>query len=248
MSDKRALNQFEGRLAILRAALAGHSSSAKQLPDSEALTAFVIAQMNGEDVVQRYPDMAAQLDGSVEASVIYAQLYDLMEAEAADTLPMPTKMPRPDLSFLQSPATLMERIQQAVEWAGDKLRIHFSAELLSFLQPPPALAPVRGSADGTQQGAALFTLTPQQMAGVPPFTVTAFENTGKPEFCRLEVVVEPTDREWPFDGIAISALSADAAMTELTDVWGTATFTDVAVARLGELTLEIDLTSDGMSA
>ncbi|MCO5189889.1 MAG: hypothetical protein M9918_17045 [Anaerolineae bacterium] len=242
MNENQASKQFEGRLSILRAALAAHNSGTVQLPDTEALAQFVTAQMNGEDVLQRYPEIAAQLDGSVEASHIYARLYDLMEAEAEEALPEPAAMPRPDLSFLPQAPTLLEKMQQAVEWAGDKLRIRFSAELLSFLQPPPALAPVRGSADGAQQGTALFTLTPQQMPDMPPITVTAFEDTDKPEFCLLEVVVEPTDREWPFDGIAVSALSADAAMIELTDVWGTATFTDVAVAHLGELTLEIDLT------
>jgi hypothetical protein len=145
MSKMLPTTDFEARLKLLREAIAFRTHNGATPLPLERLEAYVAAQLNGADVLQLYPDVAARLDGSVVEAEVYARLYDLMVADANGTLPIPASMPQPDLSFLQPKPTLSERLQEAVQQVGELIRIRFSAELIPMLQPRPAFSNVRSA-------------------------------------------------------------------------------------------------------
>lgn len=231
--------ETDDRVALLRQTLTGAVPDAAQV-DLAQLEAYAAAQLRGEAAARLYPQVAQQLDASVELAAIYNRLSDLLAADAADALPQPAVMPQPDLSFLRRAPTVAEQVAQALARVGKTLRVVFSAELLPQLTPPPALAGVRSA---QARGETLFLLSPDQLpAGTEPFTISAYRDSADADQCVVEITVEPLDREFPdFGGIPVSLEAGDVTAAAETDSWGTVTFERVPVAKLGALVVDIDL-------
>lgn len=220
---------------------------------------YVVTQLAGEDYVARFPDVAVHLDACPACADAYARVYELELAEAADRLPQPDRLPDPDLSFLLpgvtgplSPAALRarlrataltERLRAALRRVGDRFTLQFSTELLSLLQPSPAVAQVRAPAHFERYGEVLLTLEPDEaLRSDLPITLNAYRDAHRSEMCLVEVVVEPPGRSWPeLEGIVVALTVAGKRYEARTDAWGLAAFEGIPITRLTDLTLEIVL-------
>ncbi|MCI0397404.1 MAG: hypothetical protein L0332_29480 [Chloroflexi bacterium] len=228
---------------------ATHQAALGQLAD------YVAAQLAGQDILALYPEVAGHLDACPECAGAYARLYEL-EA-AGEALPQPGQLPAPNLAFLRTAAgrqqqvELAERLLAAVRRAGNRLALHFSAELLAALRPPPAALALRAtSADSVQAPAdserysqVLLTLEPAEAVRAQlPLSVTAYRDEQQPADCLVEVVVEPPGRGWPdLAGIPVTLVVAGERRRATTDAWGLAAFAGVPVAQLPDVIIEVEL-------
>lgn len=211
----------------------------------EQLDGYVTAQLAGQDYAVRFPEVAAHLDACPDCAEAYGRLYELELAAATGRLPLPNRLPKPDLSFLapQAAPGLAEALSAAVRRLGNGLTFHLSAGLLPLLRPAPALAAVRVPADSVRYGEVLLALEPDdaRRAGLP-LGLTAYRDARRPEVCLLEVKVEPPGRSWPdLGGTTVTLTAAGDQRRAVTDAWGLAAFEGVAVAHLAQLMVEIEL-------
>jgi hypothetical protein len=82
------------------------------------LHAYIMAQLDGRATDAEFADVRQALDASVELSEEYALLYETMQAERQNTVPLPLDMPGPDLSFLtqSGPASTPSQTPSDVSW------------------------------------------------------------------------------------------------------------------------------------
>jgi hypothetical protein len=212
------------------------------------LNDYVAAQLAGEDALSLYPDVAVHLDTCLDCAGAYARLYELELAMAAERLPEPPRLPAPDLSFLPAtphlrPIALAEQVRQALSRAGNQLVFRLSAGLLSLLASSPAPVSLRAPADTQRYTEVVCTLEPDEsLRSEVPFTLTAYRDGAQPDHCLVEVVVEPPGRSWPdLEGITVALTLAGVRREATTDAWGLVSFAGLPIARLADLTLEIEL-------
>jgi hypothetical protein len=223
------------------------------------LDGYIAAQLSGQDYQARFPDVAVHLDACLDCAGAYARQYELALAEATDRLPHPDHLPRPNLSFLRPSTTdpltpgaahtslsaqaVTERLRTAVRRVGNRLTLQLSADLVSLLRPMSPTPALRAPDDAERYREVLLTLDPHEPSHPEmPFGLSAYLDTHQPERCLVEVTVVPPDREWPdLGGIRVALIAAAETRETRTDAWGLASFEDVPVARLADLSIEIDL-------
>ncbi len=258
MTARAGWGSAEERRALLIEVLRSEPDDAACQACLDRLDEYIAAQLDGQDYVACFPDVAMHLDACLDCADTYARLYELELAEAADCLPQPDHVPDPDLSFLlpgtagplspaalrtRSAAALTERLRAALHRVGDRLTLQFSTDLLLSLRPSPAAAQVRAPADTERYGEALLILEPDEALHPDlPVTLTAYRDTRRPDACLVEVVVEPPGRSWPeLGGIAVALIVAGERHEARTDAWGLVALEGIPIARLADLTLEITL-------
>ena len=74
------------------------------------LSVCVEAELRGENIAERFPDLWQHLLICDACGSIYADLLEVTILEEAGQLPAPTTIPTPDLSFLPSPAPTMRQV------------------------------------------------------------------------------------------------------------------------------------------
>ncbi|MBE7557124.1 MAG: hypothetical protein HS126_39310 [Anaerolineales bacterium] len=266
-------------------------------PDNEScqncldqLDDYVASQLAGEDYLDSFPEIAIHLDACPDCAGAYARLYELVLADTAEQLPQPKAIPQPDLTFLQANSlvarlktasqlnwemlidlglkdSLVARLKTALQRTGNTLRLQFSAELLTLLQPPELLATTRTAADEERYSEVLARLDPAlfladmddeglehykkvlarlDSALVPdlelPLKLTIYRDRQQPTRCLIEVVVEPAGKSWPNLAESIVTLHlGEAKRYAATDAWGVASFEDIPVDALEQMSLEVTL-------
>ena len=212
-----------------------------QLPD------YVAAQLAGDDYLARYREVALHLDSCVECASAYERLYELELAVVENRLPETQVSIQPDLDFLDStvsaspPETLAEALRKAFRRTGDAIALTFSADLLSFLQPQPALSTLRAPADSERYGERIFSLDEEAVAAEElPFTVTAYRDREDEHLCLLELVASPPGRAWPeLEGIEFIVTAGEHSWRGVTDAWGMVSFEGVPVECLPPMIIEM---------
>ena len=217
------------------------------------LEVYIAAQLAQEDYLDRFPTVAGHLDTCPDCAGAYARLYEVELAAAANLFDSSVSAPAPDLGFLSTEEAeladpsaemnLEQYLRAALERTGDLLRLTLSTDLLTLLQPSTAPAPTRAPADSTRYADLLLELDPPEMMRDDlPLTVTAYRDSQQPEYCLVEVVVEPPDRSWPdLAGINVTLLIAAERQVATTDAWGLASFENVPIIHLANLSLETTL-------
>lgn len=81
-----------------------------------ALPQFVDAELAGEPVAKSYVAVKHHLDHCDTCSAEYAELLETALAEEGGTLLKPNSVPRPDLSFLPTPAPTRSLQEIVLEW------------------------------------------------------------------------------------------------------------------------------------
>lgn len=105
---KRALRERDSQLPpdLLRLARAAFGVTDDVLSHEECITwlpEFVDAEIGGERVAEKFPQVKQHLDLCDDCSEQYAELLELTLAERAGDIPVPATIPEPDLGFLQAP-------------------------------------------------------------------------------------------------------------------------------------------------
>lgn len=260
MAMQAGLGNTEERRARLVQALRTAPDDAACQACLSSLDEYVTAQLAGQDYMARFPDVAMHLDVCLDCAGAYARLYELEIAEAADRLPQPDRVSDPDLSFLlpgaagpMSPAALRarlraamltDRLRAALRRIGDRLTLQLSVDLLEFMRPAPAMMSVRAPAAGERYAEVVLILEPDETLRPDlPITVTAYRDSQRPDECLVEVVVQPPGRNWPdLDGNTVVLIVAGERREATTDAWGLASFTDISITHLADLTVEVTLT------
>ena len=223
----------DNRMKRLREAIVGQSDVdlTTLLPQ---LDAYIDAQINGEDYVGLFPEVAMRLDQSVELSEAYARLYEVAVQETVDYQQQTTEVPQPDLSFLQP--SLSERLQDVIERVGNQVRVRLSDALLPLLEPPPSFEPAFRAPDAERYSEHILHLDAEV------FTLDAYRDSAETTNCLLEITVEPPGKAWPDLADSIVNVSAGSyAQQEQTDAFGQASFENVPITELASLELAIEL-------
>lgn len=201
---------------------------------------YITAQLDGEDVVRKFPDTAVHLDTCLLCAEAYAALYDTYSAEIENQLIDPPTMPAPDLTFLQSGPSLSSMLKQQLQATANQISLQLTAALLPFLTPLPQAALVR-SASG-RYAEAIYSLTPEHVPDLAlPFSMTAYKDLQNADLCLVEINVTPAGISWPdLEGYQVLTAFADKTISEKTDDWGTAVFANIPVDRLANLTITVE--------
>jgi hypothetical protein len=170
-------------------------------------------------------------------------------ALVAEALPSPHVLPAPELSFLSMPAakssrSLRELLATALTTTANQIHLQLSADLLALLQPQQSAAFTRSSVDDSRYHEVLYELEAESSTeSAIPIQLTAYRDAEQPEQCLLEVTVMPSGERWPnLGGRTVTLWIGDDRLTATTDAWGVAAFAGIAIARLGDLLLVVDLT------
>jgi hypothetical protein len=232
-------------LELLRSATPTESECQNYLPRLEA---YIAAQLDGEEYLTRYADIALHLDRCENCADSYARLYELELALAANALPVPQSIPAPDLSFLSTPKaqsanSLLDLLKDALTTTANTIRLQLTEGILALLQPQQPESLTRSSIDDARYGEVLYELQPEQLpAATLPLRLTAYRDTLHPELCLLEVSVIPPGVHWPnLAGYTVTLQFGDDRVTQTTDAWGVVAFSEVPIARFSEVALEVDL-------
>lgn len=212
-----------------------------------ALDTYVSAQLAGEPVTTLFPETAVHLDQCLDCAQAYGLVYEMQWAEINQQWQEPSRIPAPDLSFLESgaettavsPAAIL---RQHMQTTVGRLQIRLSAALLPLYQPLPQAATLR-LAEDNRYGAILFSLTPAHEPELNlSFTLMAYRDRLDPDLCLVEVIVEPPGVTWPdLGGRPVRLQYDETAIFQETDDWGTAVFPDVPVARLETVRIDFPL-------
>jgi hypothetical protein len=213
----------------------------------DLLSEYVHAESSGLDAAARYPTVRAHLLLCAECEREYINQLDLAWRLARDELPRPGSRPVPDLAFLRPPRTARqpERLpaNPAAWWTNLRAVVGgVRTVLISFVdqgtfQPVAALEDQgfqRDEERGLEHRRLLETALPQVPEGA--LSVTASRREGA-DVCELVVWIdsphwEPGDRR-------VRLLYSGGIRESRTDPLGRACFSDVPVAALPELQVEI---------
>jgi hypothetical protein len=124
-----------------------------------------------------------------------------------------------------------------VERTGARLRLSLSHALLDLL-PAPAPAPALRGAPGAAQ---LELEVHEPSAIVERLHLTTYSVATTPERCDLRVQITIQGREWPdLADVPVMLAIGGKQHRMLTDAWGEVVFTDLPVAALPTMQLEVD--------
>ena len=212
---------------------------------------YIVAQLGGEDYEARFPDVASHLDACENCASVYAdaydRLYELERVEKANILPLPEKLPAPDLSFLTTSKKnkLAKVLRDAVQSTTETFKLQFSAKLMQLVPQPPAAPQVRAPADSERYNEILLrldpTLAPEELN--LPITLTAYRDSYQPDTCLIKLNYKPAEESWPdLGGRNVTLRSVNEKFEALTDPWGDVSFEGIPVNNLADFTLEISRT------
>ena len=203
---------------------------------------YVMAQQAGEAYRSEFAWTAQHLDSCVACAEAYGTLYETLLAEARGALPQPAALAAPDLSFLTAVSDLPALLSRAIRQMGQRFTLQLNAALNNLLTPPPHAALTRSAEEG-RYGRKLLELTPDQVPeAVIPLTLAAFTDRERPDYCLVEVTVEPPGLSWPdLGGQTVTLAAGDKSWAAQTDEWGTAVFPDILILDLDTLFLDVVL-------
>ena len=211
----------------------------------EQLSAYIDAQLAGEDYLARFPEVAAHLDACLDCAGAYARLYDLEIAARSGLLPV-SDIPAANLTFLdrerpRSAIDLGQMLAQALRSTADGLVFQFSQALLVLLQPGPQPAAALRSTPDARYGDVLYRLTATQAPDREmAFELVVYQDKQDPAHCLIEIQLQPAGQNWPDLPIYDVALQAgNAVRTVQTDAWGLASFEDVPLDHLAEMSVTV---------
>ena len=208
----------------------------------EQLDDYIAAQLAGEDYVALYPQTAVLLDACPDCAAAYARLYEMETAVRSQTLPQPTHIPQPDLSFLPQAASLLAQLRQAFQQRLDGSSLQLTQGLVALLTPPPVLTRTRAPADSGRYHARLLRLGGQAETAVLnlPFTLEAYRDGENETLCLVQVTLLPGDElDELFEKTVVLGWE-NGGETAVTDWGGLAEFVDIPVTALPQLHIQVN--------
>ncbi len=211
----------------------------------EQLSAYIDAQLAGEDYLAQFPEVAAHLDACLDCAGAYARLYDLEIAALSGLLPE-SHIPAADLTFLtgeqlHSASDLGQKLAQALRRTADGLTFQFSQTLLALLQPGPQAASALRSAPDARYADVLCRLPAAQVPDRElAFDLVVYQDKQDPTHCLVEIQLQPAGQNWPNLAKYDVILQAGGALRSAqTDAWGLASFEDVVRDHLAGMRVTI---------
>lgn len=205
----------------------------------DLLYAYIDAELDGEDVSVKFPQIYKELQNCSTLKEEYHMLRDLLVAERDEQLEQPPFPALFDFSYL--PQNNSIEPSQPWHWMElGKLVVQFSNELLESLQPPASLAAVKSG--GEEGGEALFQYTLQGQVEDVDVEIVARTSRSDPNLCNISVFIDiPSRNGWPnLSGSRVLMRRSDESVeTQVTDAFGKVLFTDVHESELPSLTFEI---------
>jgi len=132
------LDQTAGsdELLHLARAVAGVGDPAMTCEECQSwLPGYVDAEVSGLAVGQLYPDVKRHLDLCSECEAEYLEMLELALAEDAGEIPVPERLPTPDLAFLSpAPVPIPVSLPDYVRSVAEKVATLLAPRLLSDLQ------------------------------------------------------------------------------------------------------------------
>jgi len=204
------------------------------------LAEYATAQTLGQQPERRYPVAAAHLAQCAPCRHELAQLLELVDLIYSGELAAVSEMPRIDLSFL-SQGAVGKRSDNAPPKPLDDLRhlvVVFTESLLAAVRQPALAAGARGES--------LFRYTPEpQPPGNLRLTVEVFAVDEAAQQGTIQVLVDLASRS-PLEqaGIAVTLTIGEQVFVGQTEATGAVTFTDVPLAGLSEMRVEVQVPSE----
>lgn len=240
MNQKKNTQGRSDPAHLIKILQSGHSEAACR-QCLTGLEPYILAQINQSSQDEEFPTIQDHLDSCVECVAAYELLYEAVLAEVAGTLPSPTDIPVPDLSFLKVKTdSLLEKLGSALTATKNSLVLQLDQALYAMLvnaqQTQVGFARSGGNGRYTNK---LFQLNSEHLPGdTIPLTVAAFKDNDQDGICLVEVNVEPPGRSWPdLANLAVTLLTKAQKETAVTDEWGTAVFPQVNINYLGSMRL-----------
>jgi hypothetical protein len=236
--NKRMDAQNDPQARRLAEALVANEDEADCLACLDGLEAYVDAQLAGEDYLAQMPQVAQHLDTCVACAEAYALVYEVRLAEA--NLPLPARIPPPDLAFLRSPLQrLQELLAGAVEPLATGLRLVFSQALLAALDALPSTA--APALRGEFAAAPLFELLLANPApAVESLHLSLYPDGARPGLGTLRAQLALVGRDWPdLAGINIVVRWLGAEQQATSDEWGEALIPGVPLDVVAQLVVEV---------
>jgi hypothetical protein len=218
----------------------------------DALEAYVEAQLAGRDYAALQPEVARHLDQCVACAEAYALIYEARLAEVA--LPAQARIPAPDVGFLEpsvvgriTPDQLRARrtpdlrdlVRRSIAQLGATLRVTFSHTLLDALSATPQ-TPTLAYREQPQQAPLYDIVIDNPTPDVEQLQMTVHPDLQSTDRCTLRVRVALPGRDWPdLAGIAVLARLSGVKHHATTDPWGEAIISDLPLADLPELHVEV---------
>lgn len=204
----------------------------------DQINEYVVAQLASENTAEWFITLSLHLPLCPTCLSVYTRLYRASVAEKSGRLTQAHPDRRFDISFLDTAApTLFEQVQAALHQIGNIISLQLSTALLQGLTPAPALS-VRG-----QSGEALLMLEPDEtLRQTWPATIHVYRDARQPDQCMVKVQVKPIGRPFPHrKGIQVSLQNATDQWRANTDAYGNALLTDIPIAKLASLKIELAL-------
>jgi len=207
----------------------------------EQLDDYIAAQLAGEDYMALYPQTAVLLDACPDCAAAYARLYELETAVRAQTVPQPTRIPQPDLSFLPQTTSLLAQLRQAFQQRLDGFSLQLTQGLVMLLTPPPVVT--RAPADSGRYREQLLRLGGQEETAVLdlPFTLEAYRDGQNESLCLVQVALLPGGGLDDLFERTVTLGWENGGETAVTDWGGLAEFTDIPIAVLPQLHIQVAL-------
>lgn len=103
--DNKKKEAMEERLRTLATILKPGNFTEEEISCEECqnrLAGYVEAEINGEEVSTRFPEMWRHLQRCDRCGALYADLIEIEMLEQSEQFPQPVEIPEPDLSFLST--------------------------------------------------------------------------------------------------------------------------------------------------
>lgn len=203
------------------------------------LYAYIDAELEGEDVSVKYPQLHDKLQSNGELWNEYCVLRDLLAAERGEQLEAPPFHALFDFSYLSQTSVPEPKRPWLLAELG-RVVIQFSNELINSWQPSAALSAVKsGDEDG---GIALFQYELQNQIEDVDVEIVARTSRNNSDLCNVSVFIDvPSRNGWPnLSGSEVKMYrDREIADTQTTDAFGKVLFTNVRVSELPNLKFEI---------
>jgi hypothetical protein len=214
--------------------------------DGATLDAYAVAALASENYVERFPDVAAHLDGCVRCSTLYEVTYDMLVAEEQ---PPGTAVRERKLDTIRTAINLRfaeERVAATRQIQG-VLKLVLTRRWLDVLPEP-------SSGIAARRDDARYTLFELRLDGLePPIANCAVqaitEVDAMDDRCELRIEVTLQGRLWPFATPCLVHIRyGEREQRARTDPFGVVVFRDIPRALLEGLQIEVEPERDNSTS
>lgn len=209
----------------------------------DLLYAYIDAELDGEDVSQKFPELYEKIQAPGIVQDEYDALSKLLFAERNEQLEEPPFPALFDFSYLPEKNDVAPARGWQVAELG-KILVHFSEELLAAFQPPMQLAGVKSGDDEGGELRFRYVLQREVNNVDNDVDIEILARTSRldPGSCNISVSIDVRSRNgWPnlSGSEVLMRRSDDSIDTQTTDAFGKVLFRNISERELPQLTFEI---------